>query len=237
MIDPDGHRDAPGAVVAGAALPGSAPRPGWATWAGLAVVLAAAAVLSFSALRELAVAVQVPVNLAFLLPLAIDGGVAVSCRAWLSRRVNQDAEVFARRLTVALLMLTVALNAAQQGMAAHGVIPPWWVAVLVGAVPPAVVGGVVHLMVLAGRSAGNNGLDEEEPGEYWPVDHLDGHGVSRLWEDAPPAGEQPGASALLDVDRAEELIAAGAGRRRLARELGVTEHTARQLLARNGSQR
>jgi hypothetical protein len=33
--------------------------------------------------------------------------------------------------------------------------------------------------------------------------------------------------------RAAELIAAGAGRRRLSRELGVTEHEARQLLHRN----
>jgi hypothetical protein len=35
-----------------------------------------------------------------------------------------------------------------------------------------------------------------------------------------------------DTDRAAELIAAGAGRRRLSRELGVTEYEARRLLER-----
>ena len=35
-----------------------------------------------------------------------------------------------------------------------------------------------------------------------------------------------------DTDRAAALIAAGAGRRRLSRELGVTEYEARRLLDR-----
>ena len=43
------------------------------------------------------------------------------------------------------------------------------------------------------------------------------------WRDAPP---------IDPAGRAAELIAAGAGRRRLSRELGVTEYEARQLLAR-----
>jgi hypothetical protein len=77
------------------------------------------------------------------------------------------------------------------------------------------------------------------PGELWPVEHLDARGLSREWETAPPAlpepGDEAGGSVAVDLERAGELIAAGAGRRRLSRELGVSEHTARQLLARNGS--
>ena len=53
------------------------------------------------------------------------------------------------------------------------------------------------------------------------VDALDGHGLSRRWDDAPPA---------TDSDRAGALIAAGAGRRRLARELDIPEYEARRLL-------
>jgi hypothetical protein len=54
-------------------------------------------------------------------PLA---GVAVFTAVWLSRRHNPDAERFARRLTWALLALTVAGNAAHQGLAAAGE-SPW----------------------------------------------------------------------------------------------------------------
>ncbi len=44
-------------------------------------------------------------------------------------------------------------------------------------------------------------------------------------EDAPPEPE-------VDDDRAAELIAAGAGRRRISRELGVSEYEARRLIDR-----
>lgn len=123
------------------------------TMAGLAVVLAAAAVLSFAALRDLAIAVRVSTQLAFLLPIAVDAGAAVSCAIWLTPSTRQDARTFASWLTWSLLAATVIGNAAQLGMHANAIVPPWWVAVLVGAVPPAVVGGVVHLLVLVGRGA------------------------------------------------------------------------------------
>lgn len=125
----------------------------WIRWAGLAVVLTAAAVLSFDALRALALAVAIPATLAWLLPVAVDAGAAVSCACWLARDVPPDAARFARAQTWLLLAGTVAGNAAQLGMHAAGLVPPWWVAVLVGAVPPAVVGGTVHLAVLVGRPA------------------------------------------------------------------------------------
>src|SRR5690606_36974054 len=52
--------------------------------AGLSAVLLAAAILSFSALRDLAIAVRIDERLAFLLPIAVDAGAAVSCTVWLS---------------------------------------------------------------------------------------------------------------------------------------------------------
>lgn len=130
----------------------SAPRAPWVVWLGLAVVLAAAAVLSFDALRALALAVGIPAGLAWLLPVAVDAGAAVSCAVWLGRRAAPDASRFAGRMTWALLAVTVFGNAGQLGMHAHGVTPPWWVAVLVGAIPPAVVGSTVHLVVLLVRT-------------------------------------------------------------------------------------
>lgn len=120
-------------------------------WCGLAVVLIAAAVLSFDALRGLALAVGIPWRFAWLLPVAVDAGAAVSCAVWLGRRATADASAFAGRMTWALLAVTVLGNAAQLGMHAHAVVPPWWVAVAVGAIPPAVVGATVHLVVLLVR--------------------------------------------------------------------------------------
>lgn len=130
-------------------------------WAGLLVVLAAAAVLSFVGLRDLAVSVRIPPDLAWLLPVAVDAGAAVSCAAWLSRRVNSDAASFARSMTWSLLATTVVGQATHLGMLANGVTPPWWVAVIVGAIPPAVVGACVHLAVLVARGASR--VDEAQP--------------------------------------------------------------------------
>lgn len=156
-------------------------RPGFVTWTGLAVVLTAAAVLSFDALRELAITCRIDPDLAFLLPVAIDAGAAVSTRAWLSRRANADAERFARRLTWALLGLTVTGNATHQIIASDGM-PAWLVAVmvLVGAVPAAVMGAAVHLAVLLGRP----GVDTAtEPSIVQDKPHVS--------EWAPDAGERP----------------------------------------------
>ncbi len=56
------------------------------------------------------------------------------------------------------------------------------VVVIVSAVAPAVLGAVVHLAVLVGRPAALP-VDDEEP------ELLDAHGLSRLWETAPPTAE------------------------------------------------
>lgn len=126
-------------------------RPPLVVWLGLAVVLLAAAILSFEELRNLALAVGISARWAWLLPIAVDAGAAVSCSVWLGGRSSPDAAEFAGRMTWALLATTVAGNAAQLGMASARITPPWWCAVLVGAIPPAVVGATVHLVVLLVR--------------------------------------------------------------------------------------
>lgn len=278
----------------------SAPDLGWLTWASMLAVLAAAAVLSFDALRDLAVLCGVEPRLAWLLPVAIDAGAAVSTRVWLSGRAVL-AERYARNMTWSLLVVTVAGNALHSGLVSSGLTPTWWTAVVVGAVPPAVVGATVHLAVLVGRPTVSAGRELAVVGTAVPTE---GAGATRTpgstagqrpevdeqgWAPAPtpgegselvrtPAGEgytltgthdlgtpdpdldlvngrgthdvstpatglsqvQPGpaagqilrrSSGVSDDDRAAALIAEGAGRRRLARELDITEHAARELLA------
>lgn len=126
-------------------------RPPWTVWVGLAVVLAAAAVLSFDTLRSLALDISIPEQLSPLLPVSIDAGASVSCAIWLGGRTPTDAARFAGRMTWALLAVTVIGNAGRLGMHANHIPPPWWVAVAVGSIPPAVVGATVHLIVLLVR--------------------------------------------------------------------------------------
>lgn len=203
---------------------------GWWTWAAMVVVLAAAAVLSFAALRDLAELCRVDPRLSWLLPVAVDAGAAVSTRVWLSGRAVA-AERYARNMTWALLASTVGGNALHSGLAAAGADPAWWVAVAVGAVPPAVVGAVVHLAVLVGRAPDSERAQIDEDARSDPP------AGDWVGEVATPADPMPAQAVTGRIDRAEELIAAGAGRRRLARELAIPEHQARALIEarRNGN--
>lgn len=200
----------------------------WATWLGLTVVLIAAAVLSFDALRGLALAVRIPDHFAWLLPLAIDAGAAVSCAVWLSGRVPADASRFACWMTWALLASTVIGNAGQLAMHAHSITPPWWVAVLVGAVPPAVVGAVVHLAVLVGRTAhpDTSAVVDEPPTAH--TEPVETPAVDPVPDTTPvPVVADDDDQRLAKV---RELVADGAGRGTVAKELDLTPAQARNLI-------
>lgn len=188
-------------------------------WVLLAVVAGAAAVLSFSALRDLALTVGFDTELAWLLPITIDAGAAAGCLVWLA--VDGTTEVtrrFARNLTWALLVGSVAGNAVEHGLSAYGLVATWWLVVLVSAVPPAVLGAVVHLAVLV-RQRDLPVVVADLPVVGDVVDH-DNHDL--------PLDNQVGDEV---VDRARELVAGGAGRRTLAKELDLSDHHARQLLS------
>jgi hypothetical protein len=192
-------------------------------YALLGVVAGAAAVLSFAALRDLALVCGFAPQLAWLLPVVVDAGAAAGSLVWLGGWAGLSARMFARALALGLLALSVAANALGHGLTAFALAPAWWVVVVVSAVAPAVLGAVVHLAVLVGRPASAIDLPIEDDPPCEDVGTLDERGLSSLWDEAPPAS---------GGDRAAELIAAGAGRRRLSRELGVTEHEARRLLGR-----
>lgn len=195
----------------------------------LGVVAAAAAVLSFAALRDLALVCGFESRLAWLLPVVVDAGAAAGSLVWLGGRADDAARRFARSLALGLLVLSVAANALGHGLAAFALVPAWWVVVIVSAVAPAVLGAVVHLAVLVSRAGGAfEPLDETAEQHHLIAaahdeGHLDDHGLSRAWDTAGPVAG----------GRAAALIAAGAGRRRLARELGISEYEARQLLDRS----
>lgn len=190
--------------------------PRSALYALLLVVASAAAVLSFAALRDLALVCGFDRRLAWLLPVVVDAGAAAGSLVWLGGTAATAARTFARTLALGLLTLSVAANALGHGLAAFGLAPAWWVVVAVSAVAPAVLGAVVHLAVLVGRPAA-----QPDDGE----DLLDERGLSQARESAPAVEDEGG--------RAAALIAEGVGRRRLSRELDITEYEARRLLARS----
>jgi hypothetical protein len=212
-------------------------------WLLLAVVAAAAAVLSFSALMQLAALCGFDARLGWLLPITIDAGAAAGCLVWLGRigpgnfpGHTAGAASYARSMTLALLASSVAGNATVHALTAYRIVPPWWLVVAVSAVPPVVLGATVHLAVLVGRPGNaSSKLDEAfgGPGEdssgWAPGDPGAAPG-----EAGEPAGDAGGPAG---EDRAAVLIAEGAGRRRLAAELDISEHAARRMLdaARNGT--
>ena len=223
----------------------------------LTVVAGAAAMLSFAALRDLALLCGFGPALAWLLPVVVDAGAAAGSLVWLGARTGEPARRFARRLALGLLALSVAANALGHGLAAFVLAPPWWVVVLLSGIAPAVLGAMVHLAVLVGRphrrvadhapaTVDTDGRPSEqgeaatEPDAHAPwtrdplppaATRLAGDRTTTAAEDEQAAAE-PGLAAPEDTDRAAALIAAGAGRRRLSRELGVTEYEARRLLER-----
>jgi hypothetical protein len=211
----------------------------WITWTGLAVVALAAAVLSFDALRQLAVLAGTPGTLAWLLPVTIDAAALVATRVWLAGGAPGRARSFARFLALGMIGLSVAGNAVSHWLVAYQVTPPWWAVVAVAAVPPAVLGAVAHLAALAvtrqrpvtaapeavvAELETSSKLDEVSPTDLEPGSKL---------EQGQAAPGEPGESL---VDRARYLVAAGeaegrkVGRASLARQLGCSEHQARQVL-------
>ncbi|MEV1295752.1 DUF2637 domain-containing protein [Pseudonocardia sp. NPDC049635] len=128
----------------------------YALYGLMAAVAAAAAVLSFTTLHDLAAvsgfapwAGWTSPGTAWLLPVTIDAGAAAGSLVWLSR--TGRARVFGRGLALALLGLSVVGNGLGHHLVVEQARPGWWIVVLVSAVPPAVLGAVVHLAMLCGR--------------------------------------------------------------------------------------
>lgn len=204
----------------------------------LAVVATAAAVLSFDALRGLALLCGFSQGLAWLLPVVVDAGAAAGSLVWLGGRAPVRARRFARALALVLLGSSVAANALSHGLAAYGMRPAWWVVVVVSGVAPAVLGAVVHLAVLCGRAEPANAVlpvspTEEDAGP--PADTSDVSPAVSLHSVPSPTprggvGDDPG-------DRVAELVAAGAGWRKVQEETGLSEHYAKKAVRehRNGT--
>jgi hypothetical protein len=207
------------------------PHTSWIVWLGLGVVLLAAAALSFEALTDLALSVGIRPALAWLLPVVVDAGAAVSTAVWLGRGSARDAARFAGRMTVGLLVITVLGNATALGMHAYGITPPWWTAALVGMVPPAVVWAGVHLVVMLVRQPVREEVLEPDRVVETAVR------VDRTTETTP---DRPALEAVADQPDEDELLPAvrewiakqtgSPSQRQLRSEFGIGAGRARKLM-------
>lgn len=211
----------------------------------MGLVALAAAALSYQSLMTLA-ALAGYGRLAILYPLVVDCGAAASCAAWLHTRGRQPLA-----MTWCLLAVSVVLNGTTHYLTSTHTAPSWLLVVAVAAVPPTVLGLCVHLAVGMGgpgrfgpMTGGPGHMPEgaEGPQSTQPAlsesAQLSG-GVRRPDQQQDGLRALAGSTTTADVtdgateisDPVAELLAQGAGRRKLAAELNITEHQARQLIA------
>jgi hypothetical protein len=179
----------------------------------MGLVALAAAALSFQSLWHLGVLAEYG-DLAWAYPIVLDLGAAASCAAWLHTRGRQ-----ALGMTWALLTVSVLLNGTVHYLESTHQRPGWVLIVAVAAVPPAVLGLCVHLAVGLGEGT----QDPRTPEGVADLDTPDLHWAeTNAGDDRHPA----------------PVVPAGWGRRRVAKELGVSDWTARRMLAeRDGANR
>ncbi|MBX7268825.1 DUF2637 domain-containing protein [Micromonospora sp. Llam7] len=152
----------------------------------MTVTAISAAVSSFSGLQSLAAATGWPEALSPLFPLTVDAYAMTATRIWLSGSTGSErARRFARWNAIMAIGLSLIGNAVWHLIAAQVLTISWVIVVLVGAVPPAVLGLLSHLAVLRGQeepvpvSPARPGEPEQLPPPAIPV------------PSATPAAEQP----------------------------------------------
>lgn len=129
------------------------PARDWWLTAGMAVSASAALVSSFDGLRSLAIAAGWQPLMAPLLPLCVDAYAMSATRVWLADEPSTPrARRFARWNAFGAIGLSLAGNATYHAIAAELMTVTWVVVVVVGAVPPTVLGLVTHLAALRRQS-------------------------------------------------------------------------------------
>lgn len=186
--------------------------------AAFAVLIGSAVVLSYATLRQVALAAGFTVWSSWLFPPAVDATIVVASRCcrdtMLARRT--------RRLAVVVVVASIAAGVAAFVVhhLAHGLVGVGFAVV----VPLALAAA----LVLTSWSATDRRLALAEA-ERRAQRQAERREVKHTAPGVTPASTPAAAGGGL-VDRARPLVADGAGRARLARQLGVSTHQARQVL-------
>ncbi|CAM5334696.1 DUF2637 domain-containing protein [Streptomyces abikoensis] len=124
----------------------TAVRHDWPLAVGMGAVGLAAAASSYAALQDLALRTSWWPWLSWLLPVTVDAYALTAVRVWLGRSTrSRTARAWAKANAIGGIALSVAGNAVDHAAAA-GVIPVSWpLIVAVSAIPPVVLGLLVHM--------------------------------------------------------------------------------------------
>ncbi|MFF4220026.1 DUF2637 domain-containing protein [Streptomyces nondiastaticus] len=167
MTAPTDRRDSAAAV-----------RHDWPLALGMGAVGLAAAASSYAALQDLALRTSWWPWLSWLLPVTVDAYALTAVRVWLGRSTrSRTARTWAKANAIGGIALSVAGNAVDHAAAA-GVIPVSWpLIVAVSAIPPVVLGLLVHMAHLR----------HQTPADSTP----DGTAQHPAADGSPPPGTPP----------------------------------------------
>jgi hypothetical protein len=162
--------------------PPTSGRRDWWVLLGMTVTALSAAISSFSGLRALAQATGWPEPLSPLLPCTIDAYAMTATRVWLARSTRSErARCFARWNALVAVGLSLIGNATWHLIAAKVIEMTWPVIVLVGAVPPAVLGLLSHLAILRSEVDNRPATTARPPNP--PSEDEDGPEVDQLQDE------------------------------------------------------
>ena len=107
-----------------------------------------AAVLSFNSSRDLADMCGFHDWLSWVWPVCLDAVAYTSTRIWLSRTTDNDTRRYARLLALIAISLSLGANGLDLFLNVEKLSPVWGVVLLVGAIPPATLAAVIHMLVM-----------------------------------------------------------------------------------------
>lgn len=112
------------------------------------LIVGGAAVLSFNSSRDLADMCGFNGWLSWVWPVCLDAVAYTSTRIWLSRTTDNDTRGYARRLALIAISLSLGANGLDLFLNVEKLAPVWGVVLLVGAIPPATLAAVIHMLVM-----------------------------------------------------------------------------------------
>lgn len=194
---------------------------GWPVWVPALLVAVCAVAATAHGLYEVAVAAGVPPPIAVLYPVITDGLALVSYAA--THRLRGWSAGYAWTVTVLAAGLSGLAQAAY--LASDPLTAEAWLRAGVGAWPAVAAAIVAHLLYLLATPA-------RPPAVPMPARIVaDAVATAPSRPAVTAAVESPPAPAEdADLDRVRRLVADGAGRNVVARELGVKPHVARRLV-------
>lgn len=164
---------------------------------GMGAVGLAAAASSYVALQDLALRTGWLESLSWLLPLTVDAYAMTAVRVWLGRSTrSQPARTWAKANAIGGIALSVAGNAVDHAASAGVIAVSWPLIVAVSAIPPVVLGLLVHMAHLHGQPpAVSAATPSGSPSEDTPADTVEHAAAPDEVAPLPPAPEAPPATA------------------------------------------